>query len=107
MDRVFIRDSSRELNELIQLKGKFERSCELQRLLKPEIKNSYKCLTYIYNIHSYHKIEHSLTSRKSLIFGRGYVTKWYQSMVTTLSLIGLMHKFHISFVRTTPTKSNP
>jgi hypothetical protein len=31
VDRVFIRDSSRESNELIRLKGEFERSCEQER----------------------------------------------------------------------------
>ena len=46
-------------------------------------------------------------STKKFDLRSGYVTKWYQSMVTTLGLIGLMHELRISSVRSTPTKSNP
>jgi hypothetical protein len=37
----------------------------------------------------------------------GVVTKWYQSMVTTLGLIGLTHESFINLVRNTPMRSNP
>jgi hypothetical protein len=32
--------------------------------------------------------------RKFYFFHSGYVTNWYQSMVTTLGLHGLMHELH-------------
>jgi hypothetical protein len=32
--------------------------------------------------------------RKFYFFRSGYVTNWYQSMVTTLGLLGLMHESH-------------
>jgi hypothetical protein len=37
----------------------------------------------------------------------GNVTKWYQSMVTTLGLIGIMHGSRINSIRSTPMRSNP
>ena len=40
-------------------------------------------------------------------YDSGCVTKWYQSMVTTLGLIGLMHESLRNLVRNTPMKSNP
>jgi hypothetical protein len=46
------------------------------------------------------------STKKNLILGSGYVTKWYQSMVTTLGLIGLMNELRINSVRSTPTRSN-
>ena len=45
-----------------------------------------------------------------LNYDSGCVTKWYQSMVTTLDLTGLMHQSHqsrINLVRNTPIWSNP
>jgi hypothetical protein len=45
--------------------------------------------------------------KKKIDLGSGYVTKWYQSMVTTLGLIELMHKSRIILVRNTPMRSNP
>jgi hypothetical protein len=45
-----------------------------------------------------------------LIYDSGCVTKWYQSMVTTLGLTGLMHQSHqsrINLVRNTPMRSTP
>jgi hypothetical protein len=44
---------------------------------------------------------------KFLNYDSGCVTKWYQSMVTTLGLIGLMHESLINLVRNTPMRSNP
>jgi hypothetical protein len=44
---------------------------------------------------------------KKSIFHSGYVTNWYQSMVTTLDLLGLMNELHISSIWNTLKKSNP
>ena len=45
-------------------------------------------------------------STKNFDYGSGYVTKWYQSMVATLGLIGLMHESCINRVRSTSMRNN-
>ena len=44
---------------------------------------------------------------KNLLCHSGCVTNWYQSMVTTLGLLGLMNELRRSFVWNTPKRSNP
>jgi hypothetical protein len=44
---------------------------------------------------------------KDFVFLSGYVTNWYQSMVTKLALLGLMNELHRSSVQNTLKKSNP
>jgi hypothetical protein len=44
---------------------------------------------------------------KILLCRSGCVTNWYQSMVTTLGLLGLMNELRRSSVRNTLKKSNP
>jgi hypothetical protein len=45
--------------------------------------------------------------RKILLCHSGCVTNWYQSMVTTLGLLGLMNELRRSSIRNTPKRSNP
>ena len=51
----------------------------------------------------------SFKKKKKKYAYRGCVTKWYQSMVTTLGLLGLMNRLCRDSIQSTPKtkKSNP
>jgi hypothetical protein len=55
----------------------------------------------------YGRLISKILKKKKKKIDSGCVTKWYQSMVTTLGLIGLMHESLINLVRNTPMRSNP